>query len=138
MDSSARDALAGYRPRRLSPSHLLAPTASRYWHQPTTPPHHHSAAHAHAPLTTARTPPGLVSLAQYYEDLSASIDDDDYFCTMVVAAWPNLFDPKIMGNEAIPRPVPKRQIDKVEQMLLQVRRLNPTLVQPDEPPMSPR
>ena len=57
---------------------------------------------------------------------------------MVVAAWPNLFDPKIMGNEAIPRPVPKRQIDKVEQMLLQVRRLNPTLVQPDEPPMSPR
>lgn len=70
---------------------------------------------------------GLVSLTEwvdYYEELSASVDNDDYFTVMVTAAWATMFDAKAMGGAefALHKPVQARQIDDIEKRLIEAIR----------------
>lgn len=64
---------------------------------------------------------GSVSLEEwvgYYEETSASIDNDEHFNTTMISAWPMLFDPKQAGEAALPMPVPLAKIDAIEKMLI--------------------
>lgn len=66
---------------------------------------------------------GIVTLAEwtrYYEDLSASIENDDQFALMMTGAWSQLFDERLaaaQGFEALKPPVPKAKIDYLEECL---------------------
>ena len=72
---------------------------------------------------------GAVSLEewiQYYEEISASIDNEDYFNTMVVSAWSMLFNSKVVGDGALPKPVEGRKIDAIEKRLIDAIRIRST------------
>lgn len=58
----------------------------------------------------------------YYEELSASVDNDDYFANMVAGAWAMLFDKAKMGDAAVSRPVERRKIDAIEKRLIEAIR----------------
>jgi len=66
---------------------------------------------------------GMVTLEEwlgYYEELSASIESDDYFAQMIVGAWTNLFDPS-QGGELKP-PVMSSKVDVIEKKLIEAIR----------------
>ena len=62
---------------------------------------------------------GKVTLEEwiaYYEELSASVDDDDVFVAMVTGAWATLF---AGGKGAlVQKPVPSQQVDEIEKRLI--------------------
>lgn len=69
---------------------------------------------------------GTVTLEEwigYYEEVSASIDLDEYFATMLVSAWATLFDPKVMGKAVLSKPVPASKVSAIEKQLVEAIRI---------------
>ena len=61
---------------------------------------------------------GIVTLDEwmnYYEELSASIDNDDHFNLMVSGAWAKLFEGK---DASLRKPLPAGKIDEIEKRLI--------------------
>lgn len=54
----------------------------------------------------------------YYEELSASIESDDYFDQMITGAWAPLFDQRKNPDSALMKPIPTADIDEMEKLLI--------------------
>lgn len=54
----------------------------------------------------------------YYEELSASVENDDYFDQMIMGAWAPLFDPGRNPDSALMPPIPTTKIDEIEKLLI--------------------
>lgn len=64
---------------------------------------------------------GAVSLQEwvaYYEEISASMDNDDHFNATVVSAWPMLFDERQMGDAVLRPPCAASAVDAIEKKLI--------------------
>jgi hypothetical protein len=54
----------------------------------------------------------------YYEEISISIESDDYFDQMIMGAWAPLFDQKRNPDSALMAPIPTSDIDEIEKKLI--------------------
>ena len=97
-----------------------------------------AAQHTPQPSSTA-TPyshPPFPPHNRYYEEISASMDNDDHFNMMLMSAWSMLFDPKTMGDKAIGKPV--RRIREQQQRSSTATHATHTLSYPSTPSRYPR